>query len=97
MVGELEHLLELAPVLLRPPRIVVEVLLAPGVVEAGRLDVPLRVGADPDFPPRRRDRELPDALERGLVGQPVPRLVLVAKAPPVLDAANPRAGAVDPP
>ena len=42
------------------PGVVVAVLLAPGRVRPRRLDVPVRVRADPDVLPRRRDRELGD-------------------------------------
>ena len=53
---ELARLLVLAggsPLL---PAVVIAVLLAPGGVDAGRLDVTERVGADPDLLPGRRDR-----------------------------------------
>ena len=53
--------------LLAPGR-VVEVLLAPGVVDARRLDVAVRVRADPDLLPGRRDRRAPDPLDHLAVG-----------------------------
>ena len=70
--GELAHRLVLArrPALL--PAVVVAVLLAPGFVEPGGLDVADRIGADPDLLPGGRDRQLADPLQRLLVVDPPP-------------------------
>ena len=60
--GEVEHLVELLAVAVLAPFLVVEVLLAPGVVDPGRLDVPVGLRADPDLLPRRGDRQRADPL-----------------------------------
>ena len=49
---------------------VVAVLLAAPRVAAGRLEVAVRVRADPDVGPGRRDRERPDPVERLVVADP---------------------------
>ena len=46
----------------QPPLLVVEVLPPPGGVGADGLDVPVRIRADPDVLPRRRDDERRDPL-----------------------------------
>jgi hypothetical protein len=60
--SEAEHRVELCAVAVGAPALVVEVLLAPGCVEAGGLQMAQRVCADPDLAPRRRDRKRADAL-----------------------------------
>ena len=61
------------------PGVVVEVLASTGVVGADGLDVPVRVRADPDVLPGRRDDEGGDALPRLRV-DPLPVGVDVAEA-----------------
>ena len=67
---ELDHRVELLGVAPLAPAVVVAVLLAPGGVDAGRLDVAHRVGADPDVLPGRRDGELADPLEHARLADP---------------------------
>jgi hypothetical protein len=45
------------------PAVVVEVLLASGRIDPGRLKMAPRVQADPDLTPGRWDRELADPFE----------------------------------
>ena len=90
-----DHVVELLRVAPRAPGVVVAVLLAPGGVDARRLQVPVRIRADPHVLPRRRDRRarairvehlgLVDALAVG---------VEVAEAAPAAPAADPGTGAV---
>jgi hypothetical protein len=61
---------------------VVEVLLAPGGVDAGCLKMPERVGTDPNVLPGRRDRQLAETLGDVLVLDPAPLLVEVREPPP---------------
>jgi len=70
---------------------VVEVLLAPGFVETGGLDVAVGVAADPDVPPGRRDRQRPDPLEGVLVADAPAFGVEVAEAVTAAAAADSRA------
>jgi hypothetical protein len=62
--GDLQHppVLDLVAVL--PPDRVVQVLAAAGGVRADRLQVAALVAADPDVAPGRRDRQVPQALQR---------------------------------
>jgi hypothetical protein len=46
-----------------PPLVVVQVLAAAGLVGADGLDVAVRVRADPDVLPGRRDHQRPDPLD----------------------------------
>jgi len=62
---------------------VVAVLAASGRVDADGLQVAVGVGAHPDLPPGRRDRQLADAGEHGFVVDRPAVLVHVAEAPPV--------------
>ena len=75
-----------APVLrLRAPGApvrMVAVLLAPGGIEAGRLQVPRRIGADPDLLPGRRDPEPLDALALLRGDGPALRVEIDEPAPP---------------
>jgi hypothetical protein len=64
---------------------VVEVLLPPGPVESGRLQPRARARGDPDVAPGRWDRERPNALERGLVGDPGSMAIEVAELSPRSD------------
>src|ERR1700689_4081071 len=57
---ELLHVLKLQVVLLLAPELVVEVLAAPGCVDAGCLQMAERIRADPHVSPRRRDYERMD-------------------------------------
>ncbi len=65
--GQLQRPRVLALVPTRGPVRVIEVLQAPRLVHAGRLDVPVRRGADPDIAPGRGDHECHHtvALRRG--------------------------------
>jgi hypothetical protein len=76
------------------PLLVVEVLLAPGVIDAGCLDVAARVGADPDLGPGRRDRELGGSFDDLWILDPRPVLFLIAEATPAADPVDPGTGAV---
>src|SRR3954453_21862235 len=90
---EAHHVVEFLLVAPPPPVVVVAVLLAAGVIDAGRLEVPVRVRADPHVAPRGRDRQLADARERLGIADALVALV-VGKAAPPLDAGDPRTGAV---
>jgi hypothetical protein len=93
---EVEHLVELLLVAPRAPARVVEVLLASRGVDAGGLQMTIRVRADPDIGPGGRDRELADPREHFLVADPVTVRVQVLEssaAPPSADAGL---GTVDP-
>ena len=62
---ELESARELAAVTTLAPARVVEVLTATGIVDAGRLDVGVRIDGDPDVLPRGRNDEVMNALAIG--------------------------------
>ena len=66
--AQVQHPVVLHPVPGRPPVVVVAVLAAPGGVHADRLDVPVRVGADPDVLPGRRDDQRLDPGDLRRVG-----------------------------
>jgi hypothetical protein len=70
-LAELDHRVELAPVTLRPPRIVIAVLLATSLVSARRLNVTALVRADPHVRPRWRDVEPTDPVEYSGVCDPL--------------------------
>lgn len=72
---EAHHLVELLPVSALPPGGVVEVLSPARCIRPDRLDVAVRIRADPDVGPRRRDHESPDAVERLPLVDPLPVLV----------------------
>ena len=72
---------------MRPPIIVVAVLLATGGVDAGRLHMTARVGADPDVIPGGRDREIVDPLDHGRIVDPGTVVLVVAEAAAATDAA----------
>jgi len=72
---EAHHLVELLLVATHAPARVVEVLLAPALVQPRRLDVAAGVGTDPDVPPGGWDHELGNALQDHLVGDALARLV----------------------
>ena len=78
---EREQALELRALLRRAEARVVEVLLAPGAVDARRLESRSRVRRDPDVRPGGRDRERADALELLLVVDRPAVGVDVAEAP----------------
>jgi hypothetical protein len=78
--GCLEHPVELQLVALGAPVGVVEVLSPAGVVGADRLDVTVRVRADPDVLPGRRDHQRLDA-QHLLAAEPVAVLVVVREPP----------------
>jgi hypothetical protein len=90
-VRELDHVLELLQVALAAPFVVVAVLLAPGGVGAGGLQVAERVGADPHVLPGRRDAERADPGEHVGVGHPAAVAVAVLEALPALAPGDPGA------
>ena len=80
-LAEAEHPVELLGVPAAAPVRVVEVLPAPGLVGADRLQVAVLVRRDPDVLPRRRDDQVAHPL--GLrVGEPLAVLVEVEEALP---------------
>src|SRR5919106_6813721 len=87
--GEAEHLVELLLVAALAPAHVVEVLAPAGRVGSHGLDMPLRVGADPDLVPRGRDDQVADALEHLDILDSLAFLVAIfeaAAAPPANDS-----------
>ena len=92
--GELAHASNLRSARRCCQRVVVEVLLAPGGVDPGRLDVAERVGADPDLLPGRRDRQLADPLQRLVVLDPLAVGVEVGEAAAAAAADDALAGTV---
>src|SRR3954447_2154095 len=79
--SEAQHLVELLLVATLAPLGVVEVLLAPPLVDAGGLDVAAWVWADPHVLPRGRDDQLVDAREDLGLAQPLAVGVEVDEAP----------------
>jgi hypothetical protein len=75
---------------------VVEVLPPPGRIRPDRLEVAVRVGADPDVRPRRRDDERADALEQLRVLDAAAALVEVLEAAPPAATRDPRRRAAHP-
>src|SRR5439155_9118681 len=92
--GEVEHRVELLLVAAFPPGIVVAVLLAPGGVDPGGLEMPVRVWADPHLVPGRGDREVADPLEHSLIGDAPAALIAIFEAPSPPPPRDPRARAV---
>jgi hypothetical protein len=64
----------------------VEILLSPGLVEAGRLEFRAWTRRDPNVLPGRRDRQLFDAVERIGVLNPTTALVEIDERSPSADA-----------
>ena len=95
--GECLHLLELLPVAVLAPRVVVQVLLAAGVVVPGCLNVSSRVGANPDIRPCGRDRERADPVTHLAVLDWIVVLIEVGEPPAATDAPDARRGTIDPP
>ena len=86
---EVQETLELRALLRRAEARVVEVLAPAGRVGSHRLDMPQRVGADPDLVPRGRDDQLADALEHLDILDSLASLVAIfeaAAAPPADDS-----------
>jgi hypothetical protein len=77
------------------PLLVVEVLLASGIVRAGGLNVAMRIGTDPDVIPSRWDGEGSDALELLPTPDRVVRRVQIAEAASVSYPPDPWAAAVN--
>src|SRR4051794_30601506 len=94
---EANHRVELLAILPLAPFLVVQVLLAPGVVHAGCLDVAQRVRADPDVLPRGRDSELGDPLEDLRIGDAATLRVEVLEALAAPAAGQAGTGAVGSP
>ena len=92
---EPQHLVELLLVAPLPPERVVEVLAPPGGIGPDRLDVPVRVRADPHVSPGGRNDELADPLEDLFVVDPLALFVQKLEATAAAPADDPRAGAVD--
>ena len=77
---ELDHVLVLRLFADLAPFLVIAVLLAPLAVTAGGLEMAVRLRADPDVGPRRRDDERLDALQRAFVGDAVTPRIAVEEA-----------------
>jgi hypothetical protein len=75
--------------------LVVEVLLAPGGVDAGGLQMAVRVRADPHVLPGRGDSQSGDALDVLGLRELVALVVQVLEALAALAALDPGPGAVD--
>src|SRR5688572_5198233 len=86
--SELQHAVVLRLVARRTPIGVIPVLLAAARVASCRLQVPARIGADPDVRPRGRDRQLRNPLQlRGAPDSPALTVILEAEtAHPASDA-----------
>ncbi len=87
--AEFEEAFVLRLVARRAPGPVIAILLPSPGVPAGRLDVPARVGADPDVGPGRRNREGLDAVQRAGIADPPARTLDVdepSSDPPPTDA-----------
>src|SRR5690606_11200887 len=84
----------LDPVLLLAPGGVIQVLSPPRSIDAGRLDVAVRVRADPDIRPCRRDREGGDPFSQLGVVHGAPGLVTVAETSARPHSAHPLCGEV---
>jgi hypothetical protein len=89
----LQHPVELLLVALLLPLLVVEVLAAARGVGSDRLDVPVRVGADPHFLPRGRDDQVLDTLQRFRIRDWRAVRILVGDPAPAAHPAN--SGAAD--
>jgi hypothetical protein len=87
---EQRHVLVLLAVAQDAPARVVEVLPPPAGIRADRLQVPVRVRADPDISPRRWDHQIPDALHLDGVVDPRAVLVEVDEPAPAAPARPPR-------
>ena len=80
--SQLEDALVLTCIAPPPPFGVVAVLLATARIAAHSLEVPSRVGADPDVRPRRRDGQGPDTREDGPVADATAVLAQVVRSSP---------------
>jgi hypothetical protein len=92
-VGErgrhLQHPVELLLVTVLLPLLVVEVLAAARRIGSERLDVPVRVRADPHVLPRGRDHQVINALQGRPVGYRCAVLILIGKALPAAHPTDP--------
>ena len=93
-VREVDHVVELLLVAAPAPGVVVAVLLAPGGVEAGRLQMAVGIRADPHVAPGGRDRQLADARQVRRVADKLAVGLVVGEAAPALDAGDPGPRAV---
>jgi hypothetical protein len=91
---EVLHLPELLALTLFTPDRAVQVLRAPGRVDSGRLQVPVRIRADPHLAPRRRDRQRLDSPDSVLVADALPVDVEVDEAAPAAQSTEPRDRAI---
>src|SRR5262249_53417017 len=89
-LAEGDHSIELRLVLRRAIAGVITVLLSPFRIPADRLNVSVRMGADPDVVPGRRDREGLDASARLLVAHRLAARAHIAKSASRSHAANAR-------
>ena len=88
--GELEHPIELLAVAASAPGVVVEVLPPPRRVRPDCLQVPQRVGTDPDVTPGGRDGERSDSLELAHVSNRGPVFASILEAASSPAARDPR-------
>src|SRR6185295_14946225 len=91
-LAESDHGLELRCVAHRSPFAVVSVLLASSGVASSRLQVPPRIGADPNVGPCRRDDQAVNAPKGGFVvdrGAVVIEVTKAIAASPAADARLP--------
>jgi hypothetical protein len=94
---EVEHSVELLAFAADAPALVVEVLLPTGIVDAGRLQVPKRVGTDPYFAPGWRDCQRSDPGQRLGILDERSRRVSVLEAAPARPPRDPGSRAIDAP
>src|SRR5689334_865176 len=87
-LGEGDHLAVLVLIPHFAPFFVIAILLSAAVVAPHRLDVPARVGADPDVVIRRRNGEGFDAMDREGVLDPLALVVDVNEAGAALAATD---------
>lgn len=68
----------------------VSILFAMARIASDCLEMAFSYGADPDIPPRGRDRERPNAREHGRIADEAPIRCEISKAFSCADAANTR-------
>ena len=76
------------------PSLVIQVLLAPGCIDSGGLQMPEWVPADPHFLPRGRNRQAANALEALLVPHAAPPMIEILKPAASPAAPQPQIGAI---
>src|SRR5688500_9915194 len=80
--AEFAHAAELVAVTQAAPVRMVAILLAAARIATGGLQVAARIGTDPDIAPRRRYRELADALQRRRILDPPAVMVAIDETAP---------------